>query len=491
MPKDRDDSKRPRILTALRDMLGLPGDAFLGAMKEAVWVPGGVDQLADIVVRSFSGEDLVRLIDELPDDPEMMALIGRILVTLSEHPDREALGQAVMERARAAGPKAVQYLSPYSWYPPKDQIEEILVSRHRLHDSHVTLRMRWGGEYQGIEAIWHISYAIGEVGEVYFVTEEASSSGYDESAWQTIDLDHALGLITAAGMVQSAVNNRFPFDGMTGVGLWMVLAGGREVIPWIDAAYALEHDEATARETVLAEGNALSAGDLLLAYDLLDPSLRPADVLDYIDEQMARRPELGRLWRLDVEPNIDEDRAARMTLYGWYLRDGAIWDRVMAVETARDADSHWRIRRWDVTSERPLPDADLDQYLTMHPRYFAVLPVYDLESLAELLPETSEQLHDGVLAFASGNAADYLKPYDVATSQAMLWMVMLEDDGQVVVVASDELSLRREVQHLAEQGAAGEPYQTGMMNLMDVEQLKAAAKEGPEALASLLDGLPR
>ncbi len=490
MPKDREDSKRSRVLTALREMLGLPGDAFLGAMKEAVWVPGGVDQLADIVVRSFASEDLVRLIDELPDEPEMFALMGRILVTLSEHSEREDLGQEVMERARNAGPKAVQYLSPYSWYPPKDQIEEILVSYHRLHDSHVTLRMRWGGEYEGIEAIWHISYAIGEVGEVYFVTEEASSSGYDDAAWQPVDLDHALGLITAAGMVQSAVNNRFPFDGMIGVGLWMVLAGGREVIPWIDAAYALERDMPTAREVVLAEGNALSAGDLLLAYDLLDPSLRPNDVLDYIDEQMTRRPDLGRLWRLDVEPNIDEDRAARMTLYGWYLRDGAVWDRVMAVEAARDAASHWRIRRWDITSERRLPDADLNQYLSMHPYYFAALPVYDLEALAELLPETSESLHEGVLAFTTGEATDYLKPYDVATSQTMLWMVMLEDDGQVVIVASDELSLRREIQHLGDQGATGDAQQTGTLNLMDVERLKDAAKEGPEALAALLGSLP-
>lgn len=487
MPNDKSDNRRRPVLSSLREMLGLEGDAFTSAMKEAVWVPGGVDQLADIIVRSLSMDDQFRLTQELPDVPEVMALVGRLLIALNDHPDRKELGQAVMERAQKMGPEAVHYLSPYSWYPPVDQVRSVLVSPYRLHAPSLMLRMIWGGEFEGIEAVWMIRFGADDLGEVYFVTDDGEKAVFEETQWVELDMEQALSLVTAAGLVHSAVNHRFPFDGMTGVGLWMVLAGGREVAPWIDAAFALESDALTPVETALAQVNALNAGDFLAAYDLLDPETRPEEIVPYIEERGQEREGQGELWRLDADPRPEEGGEIHVGLRGWYRLDQAMVDRHMEMALRRDGDGHWRIRRMETVGEETVSAEQVDQYLANHPRYYAQLAIGDLEQLAELLPGPASGQSEHAVHFSSGPDFDYRRPFDIGESQDLTFTIVLDDEVFVMVWARDEILLHREIARLQSNGAAADVIRSGVMDLVTLERVQEAAEVGSEAVIRLLD----
>jgi hypothetical protein len=486
MSNDKSDRGGRPVLTTLREMLGLEGEAFIGAMKEAVWVPGGVDQLADMIIRSLSVEDQYRLTRELPDVPEVMALIGRLLLALNDHPRRKDLGAEVIARAQQLGQQAINYLSPYSWYPPVDKIKSIRVSPTRLESSTITLRMQWGDEYEGIEAVWVIRFAAGELGEVYFSTDEADAEGLDELPWMTLDMDQALSLITAAGMVQSAVNSRFPFDGMAGVGLWMVLAGGREVRPWIDGSFELEAHPLGPQEVALAEVNALSAGDYLAAYDLCHADWRNEDVLEYIAERIKERPATGELWRLDAGPVEQKGGAPSVTLRAWYRVDEGLVDRAYEVDLLADEAGRWRIARMDLIQEGSVDEAERDQYLANNLRYYAQLPVLDMEELAELMPGAPVSQSGGAVHFVSGADVDYRHPYDIAKRQDLTWTVNLNGDITILVSASDEILLRREVQRLQDEDAAGDILGSGTLDLALLDQISEAANEGADRLEHLL-----
>lgn len=491
MSNDKSDKDGYPVLSTLREMLGLEGDAFVSAMKEAVWVPGGVDQLADMIIRSLSPDDQYRLARELPDVPEVMALVGRLLIALNEHPSRKSLGDSVLERAHKLGPKAVHYLSPYSWYPPIDKIRTILVSPYRLHAPSIVMRMQWGGEFEGIEAVWMIRFASGDLGEAYFVTEETDKAPLDEMPWMEITMDQALSLITSVGLVQSAVNNRFPFDGMTGVGLWMVLAGGREVAPWVDAVFALESEALSPEETALAEINALSAADYLAAYDLLDPTGRPEDVLQYINDQVEAAKTQGELWRLDAGPAEQESGRARVVLRAWYRSEAGLLDRAYEMILGLDADSHWRIQRMDVVAEEAVAEDQVAQYLANNPRYYTQLRVHDMEELADSMSGPPVSQSDGAVHFSSGPDFDYRLAYDIGASQDLTWTVVLDSDVSVVVWANNELLLRREVARLQEEGAAGDMLRSGVMDLFTLDQVQEAADNSSERLESLLESAAR
>lgn len=491
MSHDKDDTEKFRVLSSLREMLGLEGDSFISAMREAVWVPGGVDQLADIIVRSLSTEDVYRLTRELPNEPEVMALVGRLLVTLNDHPEREALGQSVIARARKLGPKALHYLSPYSWYPPTDEIATILVSPYRLHSSSLMMRMQWGGSYDGIEAVWMIRFGAGDIGEAYFITEELDKAPFVDMKWVEVTMDEALSLITAVGMVQSAVNNRFPFDGMTGVGLWMVLAGGREVRPWIDGSFVLEAEELSPEEVALAEMNALNAGDFLAAYDLLMPEARPEDVLDYIGQQVAAMDETGDLWRLHNESAAVYDGRAILQLRAWYRVGDEMIDRILTLDLVRGSDGHWRIHQMDMLSEEAVEDSQIAQYLARHMRYYAVLSVYDMEGLAELLPGPPNQQTARAIHFSAGPDFDYRCAFDIGNSQDLMWTVILDQENHLIVVARDEIALRRETARLQDEQAVGETRRTGVIDLFTLEAAQHTAEDGVEAVERLLSSLTR
>ncbi len=491
MPNDRDDKGRFRVLPSLYEMLGLTSDAFVGAMKEAVWVPGGVDQLSDIIIRAFGQNELARIIQELPDIPEVMALIGRILIALNDYPERETLGQEVIARARQAGPAAIRYLSPYSWYPPVEEIREFLVSPYRLHAASLMMRMRWGGTFEGIEAVWVLRFAAGSSGEAYFVTDGAEQQAFDEMQWQPITMEDALGLITLVGLVQSAVNNQFPFDGMTGVGLWMVLAGGREVRPWIDASYALETEPLSAENAARAYVNALNNGDYAAAYDLLAPDARPDDILDYIEQESADMPAAGDLWRLDAETRVPADHRPTLVAEAWYWTDDQLWERQTEMEMVRDADQHWRIARIDVKSERALDESSVERYLGQYPRYYAILPIQDIEDLVDLLPAPPTRGGEGVVHFSDGPEFDYREPFDMGASRDVDWTIILGEPGYVMIFARDELLLRRELTRLQDDEAVGDVARTGVVDLLTEDRIQRAAEDGPDALKGLLDRLDR
>lgn len=487
MSNDKVDRGGRPVLTTLREMLGLEGDAFIDAMKDAVWVPGGVDQLADMIIRSLSVEDQYRLTRELPDVPEVMALVGRLLLALNEHPRRKELGAEVIARAQKLGEQAFNYLSPYSWYPPADKIESIRVTPTRLESSTVMMRMQWGGEFSGIEAVWVVRFAAGELGEVYFSADDSDTAALDKMTWLTLTMDQALSLITAAGMVQAAANNRFPFDGMAGVGLWMVLAGGREVQPWIDGSYELQATALTSQEVALAEVNALNAGDYLAAYDLGHPDRRSSDVLEYISECISRGAENGELWRLDAGPVVEEKGTASGNLRTWYRVGERLVDRAYAVELTTDEAGRWRILRRELIQEQPVDEAELSQYLTNNLRYYAQLPVADMEELAELMPGAPISQSGGAVHFATGSEVDYRRPYDIAQGQELTWTVNLNGDLTILVAAGDEILLRREITRLQDEGAVGEIQRSGTLDLTLIEKIREAANDGADHLDHLLD----
>ncbi len=486
MSSDKSYRSGHQVLNTLREMLGLEGDAFISAMREAVWVPGGVDQLADLIVRSLSPDDQYRLTEELPDVPEVMALTGRLLLALNTHPGRQALGQEILQRARKVGPEALRYLSPYTWYPPVDQIRTVLVSPYRLHAPSLMLRMQWGGEFEGVEAVWMIRFGAGDLGEVYFVTDDTEKAPFEEMQWIELTMEKALSLITSAGLVSSAVSNHFPFDGMTGVGLWMVLAGGREVAPWIDSAYALEMEPLSAKQAALAELNALNVGDFLAAYDLLDPENRLQDVLKYIEETAAERSQQGELWRLDSGPVTETGDTATLVLRGWYRQGSHMVDRAWETDLRRDGEGHWRVRRMDVVSEETVNEDHVDQYLRNHPRYFAQLAIEDMENLAELMPGPPDGQTDRAVHFSSGPDFDYRNPYDIAQSQDVNFTIVLDDEAFAIVWASNEILLHREISRLQEQGAAAEVILSGVTDLVTAERIQDATDEGSQAVNRLL-----
>lgn len=489
MARDKDDKNKFRVLASLGQMLGLTGDAFINAMKEAVWVPGGVDQLADLIVRTLSPDEVARLVQELPDVPEVMALIGRLLIALNDRPDREALGRSVIQRARELGPDALKYLSPYSWYPPADHIEEILVSPYRLHAASLMMRMRWGGSYQGIEAIWLLRFSAGAIGEAYFITDVEQHQVFDEMAWKSLTMDEALSLITLVGMVQSAVNNRFPFDGMVGVGLWMVLAGGREVQPWIDSSYLLEQEPLSPIEVGLAYMNALNNDDFAAGYDMLMEDARPADILDYIRDKVQEAAGRGELWRLEAEVQEEQAEAVTLALHGWHRGEDGLVDRQTEVSLRRDDQGHWRIVRIRVTQEEPVNDEELAQYLARHIRYFALMPVMDMEVLADLLPGPSSLDQEGVFHFSQGTEFDYRRPFDIGTANDLEWTLLADEPEYLIVFARDEVTLRREVARLQQNRAAGEPDRLGTVALPQQEVIRHLAEEGLDALFEFFEGL--
>lgn len=489
MARDKDDKSKFRVLASLGEMLGLTGDAFINAMKEAVWVPGGVDQLADLIVRTLSPDEVARLVQELPDVPEVMALIGRLLIALNDRPDREALGRSVIQRARQLGSEALKYLSPYSWYPPVDQIEEILVSPYRLHAASLMMRMRWGGSYRGIEAIWLLRFSAGAIGEAYFITDAEQHEVFDEMAWKSLSMEEALSLITLVGMVQSAVNNRFPFDGLVGVGLWMVLAGGREVRPWIDSSYLLEQEPLSPVEVGLAYMNALNNDDFAASYDMLLEGARPDDILDYIQDKAQEAGHRGELWRLQAEVLEEHAEAVTLALHGWHRVEDRLVDRNTEVSLRRDDQGYWRIVRSHVTQEEPVKDADLAQYLVRHVRYFALMPVTDMEVLAELLPGPSSLDQEGVFHFSQGTDFDYRRPFDIGTANDLEWTLLADEPEYLMIFARDEVTLRREVARLQQHRAAGEPDRLGTVDLPQQEVLRDLAEEGLDALFEFFEGL--
>lgn len=486
MSNDKFDRGGYPVLSSLREMLGLEGDAFVSAMKEAVWVPGGVDQLADIIIRSLSPDDQCRLTQELPDEPEVMALIGRLLMALNEHPKRKELGESVMKRAKKLGERAQQYLSPDNWYPPVEDIRTILVSPYRLHAASIMMRMQWGGEFDGIEAMWMIRFAAGDSGEVYFITEDIDKEPLNEMRWMEISMDQALSLIASVSMVQSAVQNHFPFDGMVGVGLYAVLLGGCEVNPWVDSAYLLEAQSLTPQEVALAELNALGSDDYLAAYDLLDASARPGDVLQYLHEQVNESKTQGDLWRLDASLVVEEENYAVVSVRAWYRTDEEIVDRAYQMTLAPDANRFWRIIKMELVAEAGLEDAQLGQYLANHPRYYTELTVADMEVLAETMSDPPQGQSLNAVHFSSGPEYDYRRPYDIGTSRDMHWTVILGEDITVLVWASNELSLRREIARLQDEGAVGEPLRSGVMDLLMLDVVQNAADEGPQQVELLL-----
>lgn len=478
--------KDTRVFNLLSEMLGLQGEAFIGAVKEAVWVPGAVDQLADLIMRSLTPDDVAQLVGELPDEAEVMALIGRLLIGLNDHPDRLALGKAVITRAREIGSDAERYLSPYAWYPPVEAIEEIVVSPYRLHAASIIVRMKWGGQFTGIEAVWMIRYDASDVGEAYFVTDDAHRESFDEMLWWPISMDQALGLITAAGMLQSAVNERFPFESMTGVGLWMVLAGGREVVPWIDCAYALEHETLAAHEVVLAFLNALNNHDYLAAYALMDAKARPIEVLDYIGNKMQSQ-ESGELWRLGVEVQRQSEIDAEVDAEGWYWVDRTMVRRHWNFVLGLDQDQHYRIQAQQVMEAEELSETILQQYLSRHPRYYAEVAVTDLEDLADVLDEPPIVLTEGVLYFSGGPEFDYRQPFDVGLATDLSGTILVEDAGVTMLLFHrDELSLRREIARLQDEEVIGEVFRTGTVTLIQEDDLKNAAADGFDVIDAML-----
>ncbi|NMP20891.1 hypothetical protein [Sulfobacillus harzensis] len=489
MARDKEDKGKFRVLASLGQMLGLTGDAFVNAMKEAVWVPGGVDQLADLIVRTLSPDEVARLIQELPDVAEVMALIGRLLIALNDRPDREALGRSVIQRARQLGPEAVKFLSPYSWYPPVDQIQEILVSPYRLHAASLMMRMRWGGPYEGIEAIWLLRFSAGAIGEAYFVTDSEQQDVFKDMVWKTLTMDEALSLLTLVGMVQSAVNNRFPFDGMVGVGLWMVLAGGREVKPWIDGSYLLENEILTPLEVAMAYENARNNADYAACYDMLMDEARPTDILDYIAAQERDQAQTGDLWRLQGEILDESSDAVRVALHGWYRPDEEeLVERVTTALLRRDSQGYWRIAAMSVSEEGPVNDADLAQYLAMNPRYFALAPVEDMDALAELLPGPSSlQQQPGVFHFSQGMEFDYRRSFDIGSANDMEWTLMADEPQFLLIFARDEVSLRRELARLEHEQAIGQPDRLGVVDLPGQEAMQDAAEEGVDALYDVME----
>ena len=489
MPNDKSDRGRYPVLSSLREMLGLQGDTFISAMKEAVWVPGGVDQLADIIIQSLSIEDQYRLAQELPDEPEVMALIGRLLIALNDHPKRQELGASVIKRAEKLGERATRFLSPYNWYPPVDQIRTILVSPYRLHGASIMMRMQWGGDFEGIEAVWMVRFAAGDLGEVYFLAEDTDKGPLNEMKWMEISMDQALSLITSVAMLQSSVNNGFPFDGMAGVGLWMVLAGDREVAPWIDAAYALEVDRLSAEETALAEMNAVSAGDYLAAYDLMDVCARPDDILEYIANKVEEAKTQGELWRLDASTALDTEKGTQVNVRAWYRTDSEIVDRSYLVRLGEDANGYWRITGLEQLAEEGLGETEVEQYLAHHPQYYAELEVVDMEEMADAMSEPPHGQTSNAVHFSAGPEFDYRQPYDLGRSRDMHWTVTMGDDLAVLVWASNELSLRREVARLQEEGAAGSVIRTGVMDILMLDRVQDAADQGAEPVRILLDSL--
>lgn len=492
MSNDKSDRGGRPVLTTLREMLGLEGEAFTAAMKEAVWVPGGVDQLADMIIGSLSVEDQYRLTRELPDVPEVMALIGRLLIALNDHPKRQALGEEVISRAQRLGDSAIQYLSPHSWYPAAEKIRTVLVSPTRLVSSTLVLRMLWGDEFEGIEAVWLLRFAAGDRGEVYFSTDDADKSDLDEMSWMTLTMKDALRLIAAVEMVQSATSKHFPFDGMAGVGLWMVLTRGRDVRPWIDGSYALQAEPVSPQEVALAALNALNAGDYLAAYDLQHPNLRPPDILEYLQHCTDERPRSGDLWRLDAGP-VDERNggAAAVMVRAWFQSAAGLIDRAYDVELTCDEAGHWRITRLDLVDEQAVGDSARDQYLANHLRYYVQLPVLDMEELADLMPGSPVSQSGGAVHFVAGPDMDYRRPYDVARSQELTWTVNLNSNLNILVSGSNELLLRREVVRLQSEGAVGDIVRSGTMNLDIMDKIQEAATNGSDRLTDLLDAEAR
>lgn len=487
MADDKRKTGKVRALKTIGDMLGLTGEPFKGAMREAVWVPGGVDQLADMIIRSLSSNDLVRLIDELPDFPEVMALIGRLLIALNDHPDREAVGHRVTARARVLGSEAMRFLSPHAWYPSAEHIDEILVTPYRLHGASVMVRMKWGGQFAGIEALWMLRFAAGLTGEVYFMNEEPDQGSFDDMLWQSITMDQALGLIALVGMVQSAVNNRSPFDDMTGVGLWMVLAGGREVRPWIDCSYALEHEPLDAVEVALVYVNALNSEDYLAAYDVLDTESRPQDVLAFIAGEVESLERQGTLWRLEVFSDECRETDADVKLYQWFWTGIAIEQRELSLHLRVDDQEHWRIQRVEALSATPLPDRVLQAYLTRHHRFYGLYSVSDIDALAHAMDMDPEYETESVVGFSSGPEFDYRRPFDIGNSSDLDWIVLLEGKGELLVFARDEILFRREVSRLQQQQLIGNALQTGTADLLRKEQMELTAEQGSEALGKLLE----
>jgi hypothetical protein len=236
----------------------------------------------------------------------------------------------------------------------------------------------------------------------------------------------------------------------------------------------------------LAELNALGSDDYLAAYDLLDASARPGDVLQYLHEQVNESKTQGDLWRLDASLVVEEENYAVVSVRAWYRTDEEIVDRAYQMTLAPDANRFWRIIKMELVAEAGLEDAQLGQYLANHPRYYTELAVADMEVLAETMSDPPQAQSLNAVHFSSGPEYDYRRPYDIGTSRDMHWTVILGENITVLVWASNELSLRREIARLQDEGAVGEPLRSGVMDLLMLDVVQNAADEGPQQVELLL-----
>ncbi len=487
MSKDRFGAGGSSILGWLGDMLGLEEESLIWALKEAIQVPGGIDEIADLIIQNVSFADQIRLARELPEEPEVFALLGRLLVALQRHPGSFSLRTLVLARARRLGEPALQHLSPRSWYPDTEQIRTVWVSPDRLSSPFMMMRMQWGGEFEGLEALWLLRFGEGERSDAYFVAGDDETNRFAEMPWMELSLPQALSLIASTVLVQSAVEGAIAFDSMVGLGLWMALGGNGDVPPWVEGLHELQAQPLDAADTARMEFHALNAKDYLAAHSVLDPRLRPTELLSAIRCGRRQEEERGELWRLDSVLEEVADGQAVVHVEAWYKQAGDVVRCRYEVRLHRVDEGPWLIWQLEVLGEEGVDIRQVERYLERHPRYWAQLNVLDLQELARVLSATVKSGNPSGLHFGSDSTLDYRLAFDIGSHAPLHWTVVPGEEARLLVWARDELLLRREVVRLQEEGAVGEMLRSGMMDLVQVRQAQTAVDErAVERLASLL-----
>lgn len=453
---------RPRMLRSLGEVLGLDSDSFISAMKEAVWVPGAVDQLADVIARTLSLDDIRWLLNDLPEEPEMMALVGRLLLLLNDQPDYQLLAERVRLRAQQLGPTAQQFFSSTSWYPPVSEIARVLVTPTRLQSPSMMMRMQWGANYQGIEVVWLLRFDANARTEAYFISDASDRDTTEQHPWQTISRNQAVSLLGALMLARQQESGQMAFDGMVARGLWLELCQGKPVKPWIDAAYALQSDPLSIEQVAIAAIEAADVGDFLAVYSLFAIPSRDKDILSFLTGQQDLWARRGRLWRLAVKSSEVQSSTATVVLQGWFRLHNRTMQGTFAITLMEDRPGQWKIRDIEQRAWGPWVLEEERAYCTGHPRYWAQMSVEHMGFLGESMPGLPIRQRQDALYFAHEVMPDYRVPYDLATRQDLGWIV-LPQDNLVVILASDEILLHRDIERLRDNGSTSGLDRTGII----------------------------
>ncbi len=460
--------------------LGVSQAEFVRALTQAEHVPGAIDSLVDSIRALLTPNEIAQVIRELASMPAAFSLIGRIE---GLYPSDFRIQREIERFHRIAilrGEKMVDMWSPKHWYPPLEDIQQVLVTRHRMQGSSILIRMAWGEEYDGVQALWMVRYDGTGLPSLNFVVDQDLLS-QEPLDWTHVSLDEALGLMETARLMQSI---RSPYSiedaNCAAVNFWRALTQDKTPTELVDWAYRLEGQEMTPEKVAFVFVHAKTQGDLVLVYDLLTESERPKSLKEYLKNQWTQFEGYDVVKTELTASQTLADGRRRVIITVWDNNGQGLEQYQFRLGLMQDDRGQWRVHSVKESIHRPAEVTENTRALTSLSVPVGFFPLLRAEEFHLDLPGAVPAYESPlVVTFVAGQDMDYQMPLDLSLQWRYRWSVV-ENSYVILMALTDEL-YQIEMERLKGMGRIGAPLHEDTVRFLDIEELLAMAEDGIDA----------